>query len=178
MSMRVTPGRLAAAAALAVPLLCTAAQGTPALAATTTKTPTVTSAISQCSPIYSVGHRTSSNTETWSYIGSDTRLYFYGSGIRTSICGAGDGTIRVQSNPGLCLQPTSDSHVQTASCNGSSAQQWEILSTDSTNFYVFALENLGNPYQCLYDYVQEPAILTSCSQEATDHFEWFYWPIG
>jgi hypothetical protein len=179
MRMRFTPARLAAAAALAVPLLCAAAQGTPALAATT-KTPSVTLAAPECSAMYSVGHRTTSNTETWAYLGRDTHLYFYGSGPRTSLCYSFGSIFEITTPIDLCLQPTATGIVQAAPCNGSAAQEdWLPVQTDyPANPYVWAFENYSYPgaSQCLYEDMQEPAIMTSCA--FSNHFEWFYWPVA
>jgi hypothetical protein len=173
--MRRTRMHLAAVAALAVPFLCAAAQGTPALAATL-KTPSATPAITNCSPFYSVGHKTSADTETWSYIGGDTHLYFYGSGPRTSLCQAQE-FIYLQNNGTQCLKAVTGGPVTAVTCNTSQTdQEWLILATDGP-YYTWALKNIGTN-QCLYENTQEPAIMASCTAEATDKFEWFYWPIG
>jgi hypothetical protein len=73
----------------------------PALAATTQSTSSL------CSPIYSIGHK--SSTETWSFIytsplGEDT-LEFNSSGSRTSLCSAdGYGGVFIEWDGG-CLEP-------------------------------------------------------------------------
>lgn len=176
MSTYLVRASVTAVAALAAALLCAAPQSAPALAATM-RTPSAAAALTNCAPIYSVGHKSSAGTETWSYVGGDTRLYFYsGSVPRTSLCYENDSTIRVQKDTTLCLAP-SGGHVQTVECVGGTNVQWGLYTTNSSNDHVFSLQNFGTS-QCLYENTQEPAIMTSCSASFTDTFEWFYWPIA
>jgi hypothetical protein len=185
--MRFTRARLpvvaavAAVAALAAALLGVTAHDTPAQAATT-KMPSVTTALTNCSPIYSVGHK-SNGEETWSYAGSDGQLYFYGGSVpRTSFCFEYSGSY--DPTTGYALGQIADpGHGCLVSVVGvmeiepcSVAGYWELIPVDS-NPYVFGVKEYTSVSQCLYENTQEPAIVASCSAVYTDQFEWFYWPI-
>ena len=168
---------------LAVPLLCAAAQGSPAMASTAR--PSATSDVSSCAVIYSVGHK-SGGDETWSYLGSDTNLYFYGGSVpRTTLCfdyegsydGFNVGLIQDESNGGCLTTTPMETRVYEATCYSTADEDWLLnTSNESGAPYVTSIENydIGG---CLYEDTQEPSIMASCSAHSTDQFEWFYWPI-
>ena len=173
---RLAAGRLATAVAVAVTLLCATAHGDQALAATTQSTSTV------CSPIYSVGHKSSTGTETWSHIditGNGDILEFESSGTRASMCSAvGYRGVFIEWDGG-CLEPVTNYAgevlVSVQYCDGSAGQEWYTDQVDiSANPYDVALRNVGTG-QCMYQDAQLSAIMTGCGAEYTDHFEWFYW---
>lgn len=180
-------GRLVTAAC---GLVLAAALGIPAAQARAGSTVAApgASAITNCSPIYSVGHKSSTGNETWSYVGSDTNLYFYSSGPRASFCfdyeypglnGLPVGLVKDQSN-GECLVGISvGARMRVAPCSSNGfPDEWSLLPVDTTASYVWALQNYDVANQCLYENTQEPAIWTSCGASYTDRFEWFYWPVS
>jgi hypothetical protein len=178
--MRITRTLLAA---LAVLLLCAAAQGSPAMASIAR--PSAISDVSSCSVMYSVGHKSGGN-ETWSYFGSDANLYFYGGSVpRTTLCFIPEGVdgdnpvgfIQDYNNGGCLTTNPMETRVYEVTCYSTADEDWELdISNDSGSKYVISVENadIGG---CLYEDTQEPSIMASCSANYTDKFEWFYWPI-
>jgi hypothetical protein len=149
-------------------------------------------ATTDCAPIYSVGHKTNGN-ENWSYQGSDSQVYFYSSGPRTSFCWQSVGELPngyitgwvVSDTNGWCLTVnTANQHIYTTTpCSQTNPYQiWFTVHVGgSSQPYVVAFDNdgetVGNDFACMYEDTQEPAIYTSCSAQWSDNFLWFYWPI-